>query len=143
MAVSRNMLKAEAGAISSAAPSGYRDMLLVHNIYRCLHDLPPLVWHDKLAKSAKKHIDDNCQSSACSGSSIGDSRTAEFALVGENIGSSTTLSWGQVVSRDWYETQIVHADGWSQEDTLPTKLASDVDTPDDLTLRPGEEQPSF
>eukprot|EP00392_Amoebophrya_sp_AT5.2_P006317 g6328.t1 len=143
MAVSCNMLKAEAGAISSAAPSGYRDMLLVHNIYRCLHDLPPLVWHTELAESAEKHLDATCGSTSCSGSTVASRKNSkEFALVGENIGSSTTSSWGKVVSRDWYEKQIVHADVWS-EGTLPTELASDVDTPPDLTLRPGEEQPSF
>eukprot|EP00392_Amoebophrya_sp_AT5.2_P017369 g17713.t1 len=127
------------GAISDATPADWKDTLLLHNIYRCLHNSPPLVWNTDLAANSQAYIDTGaCAAQLCGGHSANSARTTKMGFTGvfgENIAWGTVLgqkaNWGKG-TKWWYEDEIILTEGgWPG--TLPANsvalASSAVTTP--------------
>ncbi|CAD7968969.1 unnamed protein product [Amoebophrya sp. A120] len=114
--------------ISQAAPEEWRETLLLHNLYRCLHNAPPLVWNEDLATNSAQYAQCNDPARVMCGFPASDSyhspkstRQNKFGFTGsfgENIafgfGGDNDLNpatWGRA-TKMWYEDEIVYTQGW-------------------------------
>eukprot|EP00392_Amoebophrya_sp_AT5.2_P007077 g7091.t1 len=44
--------------LSDEAPEEWRDTLMLHNFYRCIHGLPAMVWNNKIQTNAEQYLTD-------------------------------------------------------------------------------------
>merc|ERR1719316_720815 len=85
------------------ADSDMQQTLQYHNMYRCMHGVPPLTWDDDIAANAQAWADGGIW-----GHSPGDTRQINGQGVGENLAWGTSMS-GRKAVRHWYD-EIAYTD---------------------------------
>lgn len=108
---SRSQIELLAGArgrseTSSDIPAAMQEVLDLHNLYRCMHGAPLMVWDDTIAANAQAHVDKGVW---------GHSTRAERNLpgigrVGENIAWGSPSRSGTDSTEAWYE-EVALTDG--------------------------------
>lgn len=77
------------------------DLLLWHNVYRCMHDVPLLTWDDTIAANAQRWAN-QCGGNMQHSSNEVRANVAGFQRTGENLYRSTQAS-GKEGAKMWYD----------------------------------------
>jgi len=112
-----SQLQRTAGVQGTSAPSAeMQDVLESHNLYRCMHNVPPMTWDSAIAANAQAWAD-----AGSYGHSSQEARNlANVGQIGENLAWGYPTRTGLDSVQAWYD-EIIFTDGTPEscDDTNP------------------------